>query len=145
VDLPDEFRVALDLNGDDFVFCVEPEIFEVGNGSQLLDLLNDCNFYRNESDCFPATEEETTPANHIRARTVGASVAGSAGAVACTAAGGTGALLAYRRHHDVPVVDAAGTVDGEWEVIEDNAIFTASELESINNMPIEITDIPVDG
>ena len=127
---------------DTVTFCVEYDVFELSYGAQLRKAIDQCETYVNTTDCFPG-EQEISPANHIRARTVGVSVAGSAGAVAFTVAGGTGALLAYRRHHDIPVVDVAGTVDGEWEVIEENVIFSLSELEHMHSMPFELTDIPV--
>ena len=65
--------------------------------------------------------------------TVGAAVGGAAGAAVCTAAGATGALVAYRRHQDLPTVDAEGIADAGFEVADDNVVFTPADLESMND------------
>ena len=92
--------------------------------------LSDCDLF--EVSCNSSATTEEAADNHLSRGTVGASVAGSGGAVLFTAAGGTGALIAYRRHHDMPVVTGDEIMDTDATFADENAIFASDEVMNQN-------------
>jgi len=129
-DFPKEFQQYTD-----FAFCFCGGLYDEVKDTAAIE---SCQLFNGTCNSN-ATEETTSPNNVIRARTIGGSVAGAAGGVACVAGGGTAALMAYRTRHADVQVPMDIEVDSAFEIGDDNILYTTEELNAmVDNVAYEM-------
>ena len=113
----------------DVSLCLSFEAYDIAAD---LNIFKQCQVFNGTCPESTNTTEETD-GNVLSARKIGSSVGGAVAGVACVVGGSTGALMAYRRRHDLPPVDPDMQMDESWSTAHDNQVFSSEDLATMTS------------